>query len=60
MRISSVLLAGLGSPRRATKAGVVAQGFIPASVLGNRGACDPQQLAAGLRASQAMRNHRQS
>jgi Subtilase family len=44
---------------QATEAGVVARGFIPASVLGNRGACDPQQLAAGLRASQAMRNHRQ-
>jgi subtilisin family serine protease len=54
------LKAAIFHEAQATEPGVVAQGFIPASVLGDRGACDPQQLAAGLRPSQAMRTHRRS
>ena len=42
------------------EAGAVAIGFVPDTALGNRGACDPQQLAAQRPGSQAMRKYRRS
>ncbi|MGH6903410.1 MAG: S8 family serine peptidase [Geminicoccaceae bacterium] len=42
------------------EAGDVAIGFVPDTALGNRGACDPQQLAAQRPGSQAMRKYRRS
>lgn len=54
------LKAAIFREARPTERGVVAQGFIPASALGTRGACDPQRLATGIRVSRAVRNHRRS
>lgn len=54
------LKAAIFSRAQAIEPGVVAEGFLPDSALGDRGACHPPRLAAQRRGSEAMRKLRRS